>query len=65
MARTLNPTADTPRGTQTRCGRFPTGLSWKRTTSVLRPAAYAVVAMVLNFLLATAFSHDYVAGTIS
>ena len=66
MTRTVtNPKADTLRSAQTDRDGFSTGLSWKRTTSVLRPAAYGAVVIVLNFLLVTVFSYDFGASIIA
>ena len=65
MTHTVNPPADTARSAQTHGDSLSTGLSWKRTTSSLRPAAYAVVAIVLNFLTVMAFSYDYIAGPLA
>ena len=66
MTRTANPpTAATLRSAQTDDDSFSTGLSWNRTTSVLRPVAYAAAIIVLNFLLVTAFSYDYAVGAIA
>ena len=65
MTHTAHPTAATSRGPQMRNASFSTGLSWNRKTSVLRPAAYVVAAIVFNHLLVASLSYDFAAGVIA
>ena len=50
---------------QTPNEHFSTGLTWQRSTGFGRLAAYAVLAIVLNFAVITAVSYDYAASSIA